>query len=99
MIFTMNAQMQAQVGHDIQLLAEQVRLIRFRQEAVETVLLNGGVRVAFLRIFKPAVVMKMIDDATAKCYADFAAALAEAQADQAKKAKGIVLPQGVGVIH
>lgn len=94
-------QVEAKVGHDVQLLAEQVRLVRFRQEAIETVLFGSRFRllwIAILSIFKPSAVQNMLDIETEAVGAAYHEAIKQEAIARAKKAKGIVLPKGVGVI-
>jgi hypothetical protein len=95
-------QIELKAGHDIKLLAEQVRIVRFRQEAVEEVLFGNRLRTAgiiVLALVNPRVVMRMIDDWTQVFYDRFEDAMKQAQEERTKVAKGIVLPKGVGVIE
>lgn len=94
-------QIENKVGHDVQLLAEQVRLVRFRQEAIETVLFGSRFRMAWiavLSIFKPSAVQDMLDIETEAADLAYKEAIKQEVIARAKKAKGIVLPKGVGVI-
>lgn len=95
-------QVEAKVGHDVQLLAQEIRIIRFRQQAYEEVMFGGGpfriMRLVFLLAWSPELVQKMLDDETQKCADQFYDAMAKVQEDRTKMAKGIVLPKGVGVI-
>lgn len=94
-------QIENKVGHDVQLLAEQVRVVRYRQEAIETVLFGSRFRllwIAVLSIFKPSAVQDMLDIETEAADLAYKEAIKQEAIARAKKAKGIVLPKGVGVI-
>lgn len=95
------SQIERKAGHDLMALAKEIQLVRFRQEAVEDVLFAGGlksVKAFYLAIFKPAVLRDMIDTRLIEIHRLFLVEMERMKEEATKKAKGIVLPKGVGVI-
>lgn len=94
-------QIEAKVGHDLMALANEIQLVRFRQEAIEDVLFAGGFKTLnaiYLAIFKPAALRDQIDDRLLEIHRLFIVEIEKRREEATKAAKGIVLPKGVGVI-